>query len=380
MSGIYIHIPFCKQACSYCDFYFVTRHQLKPAFVDALLAEIDSAQHTQLASQPIETIYFGGGTPSLLAAGEIEQIMAGLDKVFDLNLKEVTLEINPDDAESVYLEELKSIGVNRLSMGIQSFNHELLRFMNRAHTPGEAVRALEAVKKTGFISYTADLIYGNPAQSMKTLETDIRKLLEFDPPHISAYSLTIESGTRLGKMMELGRLQPPDDELVLAHFEMVQELFAAHDINQYEVSNYAKEGAEALHNSNYWNHHNYAGFGPSAHSFWWQSETEAKRWKNRPDIKSYLNPKFEETVDEIEYLDLQQLAEERIMLGLRTVNGIQFSELERKYHYSFSDRQIEWLAQQNQKKVLQFQDDSVVFTGTGLRIADYLVVELLSRH
>lgn len=380
MSGIYIHIPFCKQACSYCDFYFVTRQQLRPVFINALLAEIESVQHTRLANQPIETIYFGGGTPSLLAANEIELILSGLDKVFDLDLKEVTLEMNPDDAKPGYLKDLKNIGVNRLSMGIQSFDPDLLKFMNRAHTSAEAVRALESVKKAGFDSYTADLIYGNPAQSMETLESDIRKLVKFDPPHISAYSLTIEPGTRLGKAMELGRLNPPDDEMVMAHFERVQERLASHGIFQYEVSNYAKKGAEAVHNRNYWNHHNYAGFGPSAHSFWWQNETEATRWKNQPDIRAYLNQSKDQNVTEVEHLDLNQLAEERIMLGLRTADGIKRSELGKRYHYQLSDRQIEWITEQNEKGILRFNGETVALTGRGLRIADYLVVELLSRQ
>lgn len=380
MSGIYIHIPFCKQACSYCDFYFVTRQQLRPAFLEALLTEIDSAQHTQLANQPIETIYFGGGTPSLLTAKEIELILAGLDKVFDLDLKEVTLEMNPDDAEPVFLKDLRKAGVNRLSMGVQSFDSDLLTFMNRAHTPAEAVRALDMVKKTGFDSHTADLIYGNPAQSIKMLEADIRKLMEFDPPHISAYSLTIEPETRLGKAMELGRLKAPDDEMVLTHFERVQELLASHGIYQYEVSNYAKKGAEALHNSNYWNHHNYAGFGPSAHSFWWENDREAIRWKNQPDIRAYLSHPLNQNATEVEHLDLNQLAEERIMLGLRTADGIKRSELEKRYSYQLSERQIEWITEQNEKGILQFNGESVALTASGLRIADYLVVELLSRQ
>jgi len=380
LSGIYIHIPFCKQACSYCDFYFVTRQQLRPVFINALLAEIESVQHTRFANQPIETIYFGGGTPSLLAANEIELILSGLDKVFDLDLKEVTLEMNPDDAKPGYLKDLKNIGVNRLSMGIQSFDPDLLKFMNRAHTSAEAVRALESVKKAGFDSYTADLIYGNPAQSTETLESDIRKLMKFDPPHISAYSLTIEPGTRLGKAMELGRLNPPDDEMVMVHFERVQERLASHGIFQYEVSNYAKKGAEAVHNSNYWNHHNYAGFGPSAHSFWWQNETEATRWKNQPDIRAYLNQSKDQNVTKVEHLDLNQLAEERLMLGLRTADGIKRTELEKRYHYQLSDRQIEWITEQNEKGILRFNGETVALTGRGLRIADYLVVELLSRQ
>lgn len=348
--------------------------------MEALLAEIESAGETQQSGQKVETIYIGGGTPSLLSSDEIERILAGLDRVFQLTPKEVTMEMNPDDAEPAYLRDLKKIGVNRLSLGVQSFDHELLKFMNRAHNPEEAVRALEAVQNTGFDTFTTDLIYGNPAQSVRTLETDIRKLLTFNPPHISAYSLTIEPKTRLGKEVELGRVQPPDDDMVSTHFEKVQEMLAANEIYQYEVSNYAKKGAVALHNSNYWNHQNYIGFGPSAHSFWWQNQTEAKRWKSQPDIKSYLNQEFDQVAGENKFLDLHQLAEERIMLGLRTVEGVKLSNLEEKYHYSLSARQIEWLNQQNGKDVLHFGSDTVRLTSRGLRIADYLVVELLHRQ
>ncbi|HET8866566.1 MAG TPA: radical SAM family heme chaperone HemW, partial [Gracilimonas sp.] len=212
MSGLYIHIPFCKQACSYCDFYFVTRQQHKQDFVDELILEIHSKRDTQFTRKPIQTIYFGGGTPSLLTPSQVGSILEAVDSVFDLDLKEITLEMNPDDVTKEYLSGLKSAGINRASMGVQSFDQDLLNFMNRAHTSEEALKCLELLEASDFNVFTVDLIYGNPGQTLEMLENDIDTILTFNPPHISAYSLTVEPQTRLGKQVKLGRIVPPEDD------------------------------------------------------------------------------------------------------------------------------------------------------------------------
>ncbi len=374
MNGIYIHIPFCRQACSYCDFYFLTRRELKPLFLKGLLSEI--YQHAETGSETaVETLYIGGGTPSLLSASDIEQILKALEASFKMNLKEFTFECNPDDINKKYLKDLRSLGVNRISIGIQSFDSRILTFMNRAHSREHAIKALDLIQNTGFRSFTADLIFGNPGQTVEMLENDLNTLIGFNPPHISAYSLTIEPRTRLGKMAELGRLEIPDESEVTGHFETVQQHLGAAGYGQYEVSNYSKSGQVALHNSNYWNHQNYFGFGPSAHSFMWTDNHKAKRWNNQSDLKAYLdNP------PETEYLDLHQLAEERIMLGLRTSSGITKQELGERYGYRFSGRQLDWIRRQQEHENVEWDQTRLNLTPTGLRIADYLVVELLSRH
>jgi oxygen-independent coproporphyrinogen III oxidase len=378
MPGLYIHIPFCKQACSYCDFYFLTKQELRQPFVDALLKEIKSYKDSEFTEKPIKTIYIGGGTPSLLSEAQLESIFDELGNVFKLSPEEVTMELNPDDVSTEYLRQIKSVGVNRASMGVQSFHSEILDFMHRAHNSDEAIAALEALQKADFPSFTADLIYGNPGQSLEMLEWDIVQLLQFDPPHISAYSLTIESNTRLGKQVELGRIDPPDDESVADHFDLVYNTLAKSGIEQYEVSNFSKPGKEAVHNSNYWRHENYLGLGPSAHSFWWKKD-KASRWKNRSDLRHYLQYKREDYREDFENLDKHSLAEERIMLGLRTKWGVSVKELNQKYGYQFNSAQFEWIQDQVQKGTFIKSDEAVIMSSEGLKISDHLIVELLKR-
>jgi len=383
MAGIYLHIPFCKQACSYCNFYFLTRDQLRQPFVDALVQEIEHYQDSSFSRQEIRTVYFGGGTPSLLTSGQLNQILTALYRVFTIQSEETTIEMNPDDVSKSYLKELKDLGFSRISMGVQSFDPELLEFMNRAHTKDEAERALEIIREINFPSYTADLIYGNPGQSLQALERDIDHLLNFSPPHISAYSLTIESGTRLGKQVELGRVQPVEDEAVEAHFDLVREKLKQAGLQRYEVSNFAKPGREAIHNSNYWKHVNYLGLGPSAHSLLW-NENGARRWRNQPDIKLYLEKQWEELQDEVENLSLKTLAEERLMLGLRTVAGVSTAKLVNRYGYELNTQQWDWLELQQDRNCVhiiksEYGHSTLLLTEEGLKIADYIVLELISK-
>lgn len=226
MNGLYIHIPFCKQACSYCDFYFSTRKQLKKPFVEALIREILFYKGTKYSVPTYQTLYIGGGTPSLLNETELSAIFTALYSVFNLEFDEVTMELNPDDVTPSYLKLLQKTGVNRISMGVQSFQPELLTFMNRAHSRDEALMALRIIRETNFPTFTADLIYGNPGQTLNMLEEDVETLLSFDPPHISAYSLTIEPHTRLGKQVKLGRIKPPDDDHVSDHIDLVTTHFS----------------------------------------------------------------------------------------------------------------------------------------------------------
>jgi len=379
MPGIYIHIPFCKQACSYCDFYFLTRGELKDPFVEALIQEIKSYNDHPFSGQEISTIYFGGGTPSQLKISQLKKIFDALGETFNLNTVEITLEMNPDDVCADYLNGLLDLGVNRASMGVQSFDEKLLQFMHRAHSSDEALKALELLHKTGFPAFTADLIYGNPGQKAKSLREDVKKLLEFSPPHVSAYSLTIEPGTRLGKQAKLGRLKEADDETVSLHFDIVTDMLAEAGIEQYEVSNFAKPGKEAVHNSSYWQHENYLGLGPSAHSLFWRSDTMAERWSNRRDLKLYLDQKWDQLKEEKEILDLNLLAEERLMLGLRTKTGVSVQNLREKYGYQFNELQKEWLRIQENKGYIVTGEDSISLTREGLKIADYLVLELITK-
>lgn len=378
MAGIYVHIPFCKQACSYCDFYFITRKKLIDPFVDSLVKEIQSYRSTPYSDEKIETIYLGGGTPSQLSPAQLKCIFDALADSFSLNPVEVTMEMNPDDVTPDYLKSLLDLGINRASMGVQSFDEKLLQFMHRAHTKSEALKALESLQTAGFPTFTADLIYGNPGQTLEMLEEDISQLLQFDPPHISSYSLTVEPQTRLGKQVKLGRISPPEDELVAEHFDLLNEKLHRAGIERYEVSNFSKPGKEALHNSNYWKHENYLGLGPSAHSFW-MLESGGLRWENRSDIKEYMGDLTRGSATDPEILSMFSLAEERLMLGLRTKWGVGFEELKSRYGYELNREQRSWLDYQREKGMLKTEGDVLRLTSEGLKIADLLIVDLLSK-
>lgn len=351
---------------------------MREKFVHRLCDEIDSFKGSGYTIENVKTIYFGGGTPSLLETEEIGKIMNHLDSTFHLHPDEVTIELNPDDVSVEYLRDLKSLGINRASMGIQSFDSTRLKFMNRAHTRDEALQSLQALKSAGFRVFTTDLIYGSPGQTHAELEKDIDQLLKFDPPHVSAYALTIEPGTRLGKQAELGRISPADDEMVTEQFDLIGQKFSDKGIYRYEVSNYSKPGLEAVHNTSYWRHNNYLGFGPSAHSFWWTDES-ARRWKTAGNIRDYLNSPFENVYIEKETLPLNTLAEERLMLALRTRWGVGTDELKDKYKYDLDEQQLQWLDQKEKEELLTFGKKRIIFTEKGLKIADHLVVDFLSR-
>ncbi len=378
MSGLYIHIPFCKQACSYCDFYFVTRQENKQAFVEELVQEIKSKKDSQYTQEEVQSIYLGGGTPSLLSAKQVEMILEEIRRTFPINLREVTFEMNPDDVTREYLQDLKSIGITRVSMGVQSFDESLLKFMHRVHSREEALDSLEALSNSGLDSFSVDLIYGNPGQSLKTLEQDIQTLLQFSPPHVSAYALTIEPKTRLGKQFELGRLVPAEDETVAQHFDIVVEGLARDGILQYEVSNFSKSGFEAVHNSAYWNHHNYLGFGPGAHSFWkGPAPGKAQRWNNKSELKSYLNKSWK-TENELEELTSKELVEERLMLGLRTTKGISRKRLKKDYETELNESQENYILTREKEGLLKSDEDAVILTQKGLKISDAIILDLIT--
>jgi oxygen-independent coproporphyrinogen-3 oxidase len=373
LAGIYIHIPFCKQACSYCDFYFVTQQKLRDSYVEGLLKEIDSYGGSSFSDEAVRTIYIGGGTPSLLPAAQLDAILDALADNFILEAEEITLEMNPDDVTADYLSELKQAGVSRASMGVQSFQPELLSFMNRAHNREEALACLELLSASGFEAFTVDLMYGNPGQTLQQLSDDLDLLLSFSPPHISAYSLTVEPDTRLGKQVKLGRISPPKDGAVADQFELINECLSEAGIRRYEVSNYSRPGREARHNSSYWRHQNYLGLGPGAHSFWWNDRP--RRWSNKADVRAYIKEPGREKSSET--LSLHQLAEERIMMGLRTCAGISVSEMKKNYDYAFSDKQEAYLLRQQKQGMLEW-GDRIRLTDRGILIADTITLDLLT--
>ena len=277
MAGIYIHVPFCQSRCAYCDFYSTTLLAHREAYVDTVCRELRLRLH-ELQGEPIKTIYFGGGTPSTLTIEELRVILETLENLEVLgnpNNLELTLEANPDDLTEEYLSQLRSLPVNRLSIGVQSFCDDELQWLNRRHTSQEAFDVVLRAQKAGFENITIDLMFALPVQTLESLNYSISKALQLDVQHISAYSLMFEPDSKITKLMELNRLQPLDEDVAADMFELLSTPLISAGYEQYEISNYAKPSFYSRHNSGYWHGMRYLGLGPSAHSF-----DGEKRWSN----------------------------------------------------------------------------------------------------
>jgi len=274
MAGIYIHIPFCKQACSYCNFHFSTTAKHRQAIVKGIATEIQQRADF-FRDEPINSIYLGGGTPSILSQAELSSIFTQLEKHFDLSeLKEVTLEANPDDLSYEKLKALKSLPINRLSIGIQSLHQKDLDFMNRAHNSKEGIASVERSLEMGFEKLNLDLIFGLPNSNLAEWESNLDQLFALDFEHLSAYALTLEEGTRFHRQVERGKLKELDDHLVAEQYQFLQDFIQQQGWEQYELSNYCKNDKIAIHNTAYWMNEKYLGIGPAAHSF----DGKMRRW------------------------------------------------------------------------------------------------------
>lgn len=315
MIAIYIHIPFCKQACHYCNFHFSTNQIGKPLFVKALLNEIDLRKN-EFKGQEIASIYFGGGTPSLLSESELEEIFKRLKSTFNISPQaEITLEANPDDINESLLKVWRDLSVNRISLGVQSFQAEALKWMNRAHTGFEAVNALNLIAAAGFENITADLIYGVPGVTDEQWVADITALINKKIPHISAYCLTVEDQTALAHFVRKGTSPPVQEEQANRQFDLLIETLTNNGYLHYEISNFALPGWEAKHNSSYWLGMHYLGLGPSAHSY----NGRSRYWNvaNNHKYSEALNEGRMPPV-EIENLTDTQKYNEYILTRLRT--------------------------------------------------------------
>ena len=322
MSGIYIHIPFCKQACHYCDFHFSTSLKNKKPFLKALVKEIKlrrdyfGRDHSQ--TEKIQTIYFGGGTPSLLTKDEIIVIIDELHKYHEIEpAAEITLEANPDDLSIEKINELKQTPVNRLSIGIQSFFDEDLKFMNRTHNAEEAIRSVKASQDEGFENITIDLIYGTPTLSNENWEQNLSRTFSLDVPHVSCYGLIVEPKTALHSFIKNGKIAPLDEQKMAEQFEIVMNRMKAENFIHYEICNFCKEGFYSQHNSSYWSQKKYLGLGPSAHSY----NGTSRQWNvanNNAYIRSIGN---DHSFFESEKLSRTMRYNEYVLTSLRTMWG-----------------------------------------------------------
>jgi len=328
MAGIYLHIPFCKQACYYCDFHFSTSLQLKEPLLEALQKEITSRKN-ELNSEPIETIYFGGGTPSILQTDELKRIIEVLHENYSISKNaEITLEANPDDLTRTKIQELKKTAVNRFSIGVQSFRNEDLLYMNRAHNAVEAETAIKASQDSGFENITIDLIYGTPTLDTRGWIDNLRKTISYDVPHISCYALTVEDKTPLAALIQRKKTLAVDDSTVSDHFSIMVETLNQQGFEQYEISNFAKPGYRSKHNSAYWHGVPYLGFGPGAHSF---NGMDKRRWNISNNAMYIQKLNAGETYFEEEFLTPNNIFNEYLMTHIRLVEGIQLDEVEKKF-------------------------------------------------
>ncbi len=348
MSGIYIHIPFCKQACHYCDFHFSTSMKKKEEMVLAIAKEIQMRK-SEFEDEDVETIYFGGGTPSVLTSEEINFLIAAVYSNYSvIENPEITLEANPDDLSSERIIELSKSKINRLSIGIQSFFEEDLQLMNRAHNSAEAKKCLEEATKY-FDNISLDLIYGIPRMSNEKWKQNIETALSFGIPHISSYALTVEPKTALNKLIQTGKIAAPKDEVAQEHFAILVETLEANGFIHYELSNFGKENYFSKNNSAYWLGKKYIGIGPSAHSY----DGVSRSW-NVSNNSLYLKSiKEDKLPNEIEILSTADRYNEYVMTGLRTIWGVSLDRIKTE----FGDEYLDYLNKQVQK----FLNDDLVF-------------------
>lgn len=363
MAGLYIHIPFCKSRCLYCDFFSTVQLDRRTQYVDALLKEITARKDE--AGEPIRTIYLGGGTPSMLDSIDIFRILrtAGTEGV-----EEITMEVNPGDVNEQYLREIKQCGVNRLSIGLQSFKDHLLQVIGRRHTATQAIDAVRIAQKVGFDNISIDLMYALPSQSLAHLDVDLSIALKLGVQHISTYGLIYEEGTALTQMRDKGEIKPIDEDKENEMYDLLCKRFKEAGFVHYEVSNFALPGFEAKHNSSYWDGTPYIGVGAGAHSY----IGNVRSW-NPKKLNSYINGIENRTlVRTREYLSETDLYNERIMLGLRTNKGILASDVDVRIGHEVVTRMTD------EYRLLRLTEDGrLVATQKGLHVLNRIIEDLM---
>lgn len=373
MAGLYLHIPFCKQACYYCDFHFSTGSSQIPDLLQAMQTEF-SLQREYLSGEAIHTIYLGGGTPSILKTEEISSLFSHLHKYYEVDHDaEITLEGNPDDLSLEKLKDLKSIGINRLSVGIQSFDDSLLKFLNRAHDSGGAEKCLNDIHSAGFKNFTLDLIYAIPELSHELWKDTLKKAASFEPQHISSYALTIEDRTVFGDRKKKGKLKMVDEEVEAIQFEMLSEYLVNAGYEHYEISNFAKPGFISKHNSAYWKGIPYLGIGPSAHSY-----NGISRQFNIRNNSSYIRSLQEGKVPfDLEILSPENKINEYILTSLRTSWGCDLNFLKQNLHDDILTRCGIYINKAISEGLLIHDDRFLKLTQKGKLLADKIAADLM---
>ena len=341
---IYLHIPFCKQKCSYCNFHFSTSFSLKDEMLSAIKKEIQ-LRHNELENKTLKSLYFGGGTPSVLSVDEIKSLIDEIQKYFsfDENI-EITLESNPDDLNKNFLKELSQTEINRLSIGTQSFFDEDLKLMNRAHNASEAESSIKRAQDFGLVNISVDLIYGSPTSNFEIWKDNLSKTIELQVPHVSSYALTVEPKTALEKWIENGKIRSPEETEQNQEFYYMKDFLKDNGFDHYEISNFGKPGFHSKHNSAYWKSEPYLGIGPSAHSY---NGSMERSWNiaNNPIYIKNLNQNILPIEKEI--LTEKDRFNEMIMIGLRTIWGVDLNRI----NQNFSSEVIDYLNQEIKSKI-----------------------------
>jgi oxygen-independent coproporphyrinogen-3 oxidase len=373
MAGIYIHIPFCKKRCIYCDFYSSTDNRLVDKYIDALCIELESRLH-EIDKNNITTIYIGGGTPSQLSATQLGEIINFIKSKIDFSLiEEFTIEVNPDDVTYDYIKECITFGINRVSMGIQSFVDEELKIINRRHDSSQAIKAIETIKSAGISNISIDLIYGLPLQTIESWIYSARKAIEMNVPHISCYNLSYEEGTTLYKMRDMGEIKECDEDTCIEMYDILVKMLADADFEHYEISNFAKRGYYSRHNSNYWNLTPYLGLGASAHSF----DGSIRRY-NPSSIQKYTSNISESGIAyEEEQETLYEQFNEYIMINLRTMWGVNTQKVKTIFGEELRNHLIKYSRRFIESGDLKEKENTIVLSEKGIMLSDYIIRTLM---
>ena len=374
MAGIYIHIPFCKKRCIYCDFYSSTDNNLADKYIDALIDEF-KIRIQELDGNNITTIYIGGGTPSQLTPKQLHKLVSSLSTNLDFSrVEEFTIEVNPDDVTYDYIKNCTSLGINRVSMGIQSFVDKELHFINRRHNSTQAQQAIETIKQAGISNISIDLIYGLPLQTIDSWIFSIKRAIEMNVPHISCYNLSYEEGTPLNNMRKQGKIiECSEDNCIIMYETLIKELSAA-GYEHYEISNYAKPEYYSKHNSNYWNLTPYLGLGASAHSF----DGTTRRY-NPSSISEYIKKITELHIvayDE-EHETIYERYNEYIMINLRTMWGINLNTIKELFGDTLTNHLIKYSRKFIEGGQLQEVNNRIALTEQGIMLSDYIIRNLM---
>lgn len=379
MASLYLHIPYCEKKCIYCDFYSIENMETMEQFLRALETEIAIYAERYSTEETFETIFFGGGTPSLLPPSVLGRLLNELRAHYRIESgAEITVETNPGTADIEKLRDYRALGINRLSIGIQSFHEDELKFLSRIHTADEARRCVEDAYEAGFYNIGVDLISSLPRQTLDRWKGNLEQAIALRPKHISAYSLIIEEHTPLFTMVKEGTIATLPEETDSEMYEATIAMTSERGFQHYEVSNYALAGYECRHNKNYWNHSNYLGFGPSAHSFWKETLTDGRRWWNVRSIAQYCESllRGEMPVAGSEAIDREKMFSEAVFLGLRT-GELNTAVLQRVYGVDLLSTHGEKLRDFSNERLLQINDRRLTLTRKGYLVCDAIAESLL---